>query len=59
MAEWVPHIRVLDLGSKITENFESISILLDKPGMQHLLMSCVYKPPRGTLNELVIINYLK
>ena len=41
------------LGTKITIHYEILTILLDKPGMRHMMISCMYKPPNGNVENLM------
>ena len=53
--KWAPFVNIYKNGTTITENFEMISITLDKPGVRKMYLTCVYKPPKGKLTELVKI----
>ena len=52
--KWTKYLRVYDQGTRVTKDFEIISVLLNKPGMKHMLLSCVYKPPTGDIDNFII-----
>ena len=47
------YIKVYDPGTIISKDYEVLSLLFDKPGMKHMLFSCIYRPPTGNIENLV------
>ena len=48
---WVPFVTVYTAGTSITEDFEIISLIIDKPEFKKLFISAIYKPPNGKINK--------
>ena len=56
---WVPYVSLFKEGTKITENFEVISLIVDKPSFRKLLICATYKPPTGKIDKcLQFLEYL-
>ena len=47
----------IDEESKITSDFEILTIIISKPNFRKIVVICVYKPPTGKINEC--IKFLK
>ena len=55
--KWVPYIQVIPVGTKITENYEILTVSVDKPGFRKMLVTCVYRPPKG--DKVSLISFLE
>ena len=40
-------------GSVITSNYEIVTVLITKPNFRKLALFCIYKPPKGSVKELI------
>ena len=43
--------------SKCTKDYEIMLVDLTKPGLKHMSVICIYRPPNGTIKSC--IDYLK
>ena len=48
---WKPFVSIFEPGTIITEDVETLSIKIDKPGNRKLFISVVYKPPKGKIEN--------
>ena len=53
-SKWAKFIRIFNPGTVITRDYEIITLLLDKPGMKHMSISCVYRPPMGIVDSIIV-----
>ena len=51
--KWSSFTSVCAQGTCINGDIESISVVVKKPGHRHMLISCVYRPPRGKIENCV------
>ena len=49
--KWRDFITVLDYGTKFTLDYEILTIEVYKPGNKKMIVSVVYKPPKGKRNN--------
>ena len=50
--KWTDYVNVIREATVVTKDYEIISITIDKPKFKKLFISCVYKPPKGKIDEL-------
>ena len=53
--KWAKFLKIYKMGTKITVDYEIVTVLLDKPGLKHMMISCVYKPPTGNIESLITL----
>ena len=51
------HTTIYTPGSKVTLNFEIITVLVNRPNFKKIAIICLYKPPKGNVQHL--IDFLK
>ena len=51
--KWSPFISVCEFGSKVSKDFEVVSICINKPNNRKMFLMCLYKPPTGSVDELL------
>ena len=52
--KWAKYVRKFEFGTVVTPDQEIISLILNKTGVRHMLISCVYRPPTGDIDKLVL-----
>ena len=52
---WAKYIKISNVDTIITRDYEILTIILDKPGMKHMMISCIYKPPTGNVENLITL----
>ena len=51
--KWVDYTTCLSDRSFVTKDYEIVSISINKPSVKKMIILCVYKPPKGNLENLI------
>ena len=49
--KWIDFTHIVSEGTKISNDFETVSVMVTKPNLKKMLIVCVYKPPKGSIEE--------
>ena len=55
--KYMDFVTVYEPATKITPNFEILTLLVNKPNHRSMSLICIYKPPKGKVKDL--IDFLK
>ena len=51
--KWIDYTRHIHEYSLVNTNIEIVTIAIAKPNFRKILIACVYKPPKGKLEECI------
>ena len=56
-SKWSTHANIYNPGTCINEDIEALTLTIKKPGNRHMMITCVYRPPRGNIGNCA--NFLE
>ena len=51
--KWVDYTQCISDKSYVTKDFEIVTLTISKPNFRKMFIACIYKPPKGNLDNLI------